>query len=66
MGLLEIKAKVIEIGVSFAWDIDTRDVVIESDSKVVVDTLLGLYSCLQYFDRFSSQLSGFSISSSLP
>ena len=44
MGLLEIKAKVIEIGVSFAWDIDIRDVVIESDSKVVTDTLLGLYT----------------------
>lgn len=30
-----------EIGVSFVWDIGTRDVVIESDSKVVTDTLLG-------------------------
>lgn len=30
-----------EIGVSFVWDIGIRDVVIESDSKVVTDTLLG-------------------------
>ena len=31
-----------KIGVSFAWDTGIRDVVVESDSKIVVDTLLGL------------------------
>ena len=31
-----------EIGVSFAWDVGIRDVVVESDSKIVADTLQGL------------------------
>ena len=33
-----------EIGVSFVWDTDIRYVVVESDSKIVVDTLLRLCS----------------------
>ena len=31
-----------KIGVSFAWDTGIRDVVVESDSKIVADTILGL------------------------
>ena len=31
-----------KIGVSFVWDTGIRDVVVESDSKIVADTLLGL------------------------
>ena len=31
-----------KIGVSFVWDVGIRDVVVESDSKIVADTLLGL------------------------
>ena len=42
LGLLEIEVKAMEIWVSFAWDTDIRDVVVESDSKIVADTLLGL------------------------
>ena len=42
LGLLEIEAIVMEIGVVFAWDVGIRDVVVESDSKIVVDTILGL------------------------
>ena len=42
LGPLEIEAKDMEIGVSFAWDIGIRDVVVESHSKIVADTLLGL------------------------
>ena len=38
-GLLEIEVKAMEIGVSFAWDVGIRDVVVESDSKIVADTL---------------------------
>lgn len=42
LGPLEIEAKAMEIRVSFVWDIGIRDVIIESDSNVVTDTLLGL------------------------
>ena len=42
LGLLEIEAIVMEIGVAFALDVGIRDVVVESDSKILVDTLLGL------------------------
>ena len=42
LGPLEIEAKTMEIRVSFAWDTSIRDVIVESDSKIVVDTLLGL------------------------
>ena len=31
-----------EIGVPFAWNVGIRDMVVEIDSKIVVDTLLGL------------------------
>ena len=31
-----------EIGVSFAWNVGIRDMVVEIDSKIVADTLLGL------------------------
>ena len=42
LGPLEIEEKTMEIGVSFAWDTSIRDVIVESDSKIVADTLLGL------------------------
>ena len=42
LGPLEIEAKAMEIGVSFAWDTVIRDVVVESDFKIVTNTLLGL------------------------
>nr|XP_023920490.1 probable LRR receptor-like serine/threonine-protein kinase At1g05700 [Quercus suber] len=42
LGPLEIEAKTMEIGVSFAWDTNIRDVIVESDSKIVANTLLGL------------------------
>ena len=42
LGLLEIEVKAMEIGVFFAWNAGIRDVVVESDSKIVADTLLGL------------------------
>ena len=31
-----------EVGVSFAWDVGIREVILESDSKIVSDALLGL------------------------
>ena len=44
LGLPEIEVKAMEIGVAFAWDVGIRDVVVESDSKIVADTLLGSYT----------------------
>ena len=41
-GPLEIETKAIEVGVSFAWDVGIREVILESDSKIVSDALLGL------------------------
>lgn len=31
-------------GVAFAWDVGIRDVIVESDSKIVIDTVLDLYT----------------------
>ena len=42
LGLLEAKAKSIEVGVFFAWDVGIRDVVFECESKIVANALLGL------------------------
>ena len=42
LGPQEIEAKAMKIGVSFVWNTSIRDVVVESDSKIVADTLLGL------------------------
>ena len=39
---VSFEVKAVEIEVSFAWDASIRDVVIESDSKSVADTLLVL------------------------
>ena len=42
LGPLEIEVKAMKIGVSFVWNASIRDVVVESDSKIVADTILGL------------------------
>ena len=42
LGPLEIEAKAMEVGVSFAWDVGIRQVILECDSKIVFDALLGL------------------------
>lgn len=39
-------AKAMEIEVAFAWVVGIRDVIVESDSKIVTDTVLGLYTPL--------------------
>ena len=39
---LEAKAKAMEVGVFFAWDVGIRDLVFECDSKIVANALLGL------------------------
>ena len=31
--------KAMEIGVAFTWDVSIRDMVVESDSKMVVETV---------------------------
>ena len=42
LGPLEIEAKTMEVGVSFAWDVGTREVILECDSRIVFVALLGL------------------------
>ena len=42
LGPLEIEAKVMEVGVSFTWDVGIREVIFECDSNIVFDALLGL------------------------
>ena len=41
-GPLEIEANTMEVGVSFAWDVGTREVILECDSRIVSVALLGL------------------------
>ena len=42
-GPLEIEAKVLEEGVSFAWDVNIRDLVVESNSQIVIDALRAVF-----------------------
>ena len=42
-GPLEIEAKVLEEGVSFAWDVSIRDLVVESNSQIVIDALRAVF-----------------------
>ena len=50
LGPLEIEAKALEEGVSFAWDANIRDLVVESDSHIVIDTLrvMAQHQCSVY------------------
>ena len=42
LGPLEVEAKAMEVGVSFAWDVGIREVILECDSKIVSNALLSL------------------------
>ena len=48
---MEIEEKALEEGVLFAWDIGVRDVVLKSDSKIVVDALIGTSEALVAIDN---------------
>ena len=47
LGPLEIEAKAMGEGVTFAWDVGIRNVIFEVDSKIVFDTLMWLYQISQ-------------------
>ena len=42
LGPLEVEAKAMEVGVSFAWDVGIREVILECDSKIMSNALLSL------------------------
>ena len=42
LGPLEVESKAMEVGVSFAWDVGIREVILECDSKTVSNALLSL------------------------
>ena len=47
LGPLEIEAKAIGEGVTFAWDVGIRNVIFKGDSKIVFDALMWLYQISQ-------------------
>ena len=63
LGPLEIEAKAMEEGVTFASDVGIRDVIFEGDSKIVFDALMGLGSppmaVSNILTRASQRLQGF-------
>ena len=44
LGPLDIEAKAMEKGVTFAWDVGIRDLNFEGDSKIVSNALMGMGS----------------------
>ena len=50
-------AKALEEGVLFDWDIKVRDVVLKSDSKIVVDTLIGISEAPVAIDNIIGKIS---------
>ena len=63
LGPLEIEAKAMEEGVTFAWHVGIRDVIFEGDSKIVFGALMGLGTPLvavsNILTRVSQRLQGF-------
>ena len=41
LGSLEIEAKALEEGVSFAWDVGIQEVIFECDSQIVAEAVNG-------------------------
>ena len=50
-------AKALEEGVLFDWDIKVWDVVLKSDSKIVVDTLIGISEAPVAIDNIIGKIS---------
>ena len=51
---LEIEARAMEEGVTFAWDVGIMNVIFEGDSKIVFDALIWLYKISQLAQGFRS------------
>ena len=51
LGPIKTKAKAFEEEVLFAWDVGVKDVVLENDSKIVVDALIGTTETLVAIDN---------------
>ena len=49
---LEIEARAMEEGVTFAWDVGIMNVIFEGDSKIVFDALIWLYKISQLAQGF--------------
>ena len=56
LGPIKTEAKAFEEEVLFAWDVGVKDVVLENDSKIVVDALIGTTEALVAIDNIIGRI----------
>ena len=42
LGPVKTEAKAMEEGITFAWDVGVQDIIVESDSKIIIDAMKGI------------------------